>query len=433
MTMGCDCTFTATAGVGQADPSRHVNYVTGMVLGVDDYAQEFAYHSARHKRIVRDFLGYGTLSGLAVGLEDGGDGPRVMVSAGSAAAPSGQLICVGRDQCGEINAWLKRPEVRAQLDARADAANTLDLTLHLTLCYTDCAVDAVPIPGEPCRSEENLMAPSRRADDYCLSFAFDAPLQTEARALAVVEAWVAAAEAALDAGGVADEAQFKPLLAKAQVQILSALGVRSGAITPTDLAPVVLAPAAFPAFVLATRKTWITVLRPQVMAQSCGSPDVPANDCVLLGSLVFEATRGIVPDWSAPAIANIALDERERPFMLSAMAMQSTLALRLAPPSTTLALAYYTDDSPDFAPAWPVSVIVAANAADMTLTLPIGGAEQAKGDTVTLVHGTARPLTLTNAKRDAADPAVLDKRGRYRLVYNGTDAWRVFAVAEEEG
>lgn len=431
--MGCDCTFTATLGVAQADPSRHVNYVTGMVLGVDDYAQEFAYHSARDKRIVRDFLGYGTLSGLAVEVEDGGDGPRVMVSAGAAAAPSGQLICVGRDQCGEINAWLRRPEVKAELDARAGVANTLGLTLHLTLCYTDCAVDAVPIPGEPCRSEENLMAPSRRADDYCLSFTFDPPLQTEARALAAVEAWTAAAEAALDPGGEADEAQFRPLLARARAQILSALGVTTGAIDPADLAPVVLAPAAFPSFVLAMRKAWITRLRPEVMAQSCVAPGVPANDCVLLGSLAFEATRGIVPDWSAPAIADIALDERERPFMLSAMALQSPLAPRLAPPATPLTLAYYTDDSPDLAPAWPVSTIVVANAADLTLTLPVGGAGQNAGDALLLVHGTPQPLTLTNAKRDAQDPAVLDKRGRYRLAYNGSDAWHVSAIAEEEG
>src|SRR4051794_29503973 len=103
--MGCCSSFTAAdVSAAPADPSRHVNFTTGMVLGVDDYRQEFVYHSARDKWAIRDLLGYGTLSGLAVEVEnDGVKGPRVRVSAGSAAAPSGQLICVGRDQCGSIN------------------------------------------------------------------------------------------------------------------------------------------------------------------------------------------------------------------------------------------------------------------------------------------------------------------------------------------
>src|ERR1043165_1827814 len=64
--MGCCRPFSAVATTAAADPHRHVNFTAGMVLGVDDYRQEFAYHSARDKWIVRDFLGYGTLSGLAV-------------------------------------------------------------------------------------------------------------------------------------------------------------------------------------------------------------------------------------------------------------------------------------------------------------------------------------------------------------------------------
>lgn len=432
--MGCDCSpFSAVIATRRADPARHVNFVTGMVLGVDDYAQEFAYHAERDKRIVRDFLGYGTVSGLAVSLENSGAAVRARVTAGSAAAPSGQLICVGRDQCGEIDAWLKRPEVKAELDARANGANTLDLTVYLTLCYADCAVDAVPIPGEPCRSPENLMAPSRVADDYVLAFALDPPTRTEARALAVIDAWLTAAEAAVDPGGEDDPAAFAPLLARARAQIVAALGIAPGPLDPADLAPVVLTAGAFPAFTLAMRRAWITLLRPLVVAQGCADPAAAANDCVLLAALRLEATRGIIPDWVPPALAAIALDESERPFMLSAVALQSPLAPRLAPPANPLTLAYYNDASPDFAPAWPVSVIVAANAADMTLTMPVGGGDQAKGDTVTLIHGTANKLTVDNAARDGAAPAAFAKRGRYRLIYDGAGAWAASTIAEEQG
>ena len=429
--MGCACTpFSAVTGIAQTDPRRHVNFVTGMVLGVDDYAQEFAYHAERAKWIVRDFLGYGTVSGLAVALEDSADGPRVSVTAGSAAAPSGQLICVGRDQCGAINAWLKRTEVKTALNARANGANTLDLSLYLTLCYTDCAVDAVPIPGEPCRSADTLMAPSRVADDYVLAFALDPPRQTEADALAVLDAWLAAAEAAVAAGGEGDPTKFPPLLARAKAQIIAALGIAPGPLDPADLAPVVLTAAAFPAFVLAMRTAWITVLRPLVLAQSCAAAGVPANDCLTLAELRFTATRGIVPDWSAPAKANIVKDESSRQFVLSAMALQSPLARRLAPPATALTLGFYNDASPNFKPKWPITTIVAAGAADMTLVLPVGGAAQVKGDTLTLRHASANTLTLKNARSKDSDPFVTARRGSYRLTYDGAASWAVRIVAE---
>jgi hypothetical protein len=276
------------------------------------------------------------------------------------------------------------------------------------------------------------MAPSRVADDYVLAFAFDPPRQTEAQALGVLDAWLAAAEAAVDAGGENSPANFGPLLARAKTQIVAALGIAPGPVDPGDLAPVVLTAAAFPAFVLAMRKAWITVLRPLVLAQSCGSVDLPANDCLLLGELRFEATRGIIPDWAAPLIADIVLDEDDRPFMLSAMATQSPLAPRFAPPATSVTLAFYNDASPDFKPAWPVSVIVAAGAADMTLVMPVGDASQASGDTLILNHANANKLTLTNAKSKDADPFVSTKRGSYRLTYNGTDSWAVTVIAEEQ-
>lgn len=430
--MVCACTsFSAVTGLAQADPGRHVHFVTGMVLGVDDYAQEFVYHAERAKRIVREFLGYGTVVGLAVGLEDSATGPRVRVTAGSAAAPSGQLICVGRDQCGELDAWLKRPEIKLQLDARAEAANTLDLTLYLTLCYTDCAVDAVPIPGEPCRSPDNLMAPSRVADDYAIAFGFDPPRQTEAAALVLLDGWLAAAQAATAASGESDPAKFAPLVKRASAQIVAALGILPGPLDPADLAAVVLTAAAFPAFVQAMRKAWITTLRPLVLARSCAAPGGADDDCLLLAELRFTATRGLVPDWAAPTIAGIVLDEDDRPFLLSALATQSAVAPRFVLPPIPPTLAFFNDASPAPKPKWPVSVIVAAGAKDMTVVLPVGGAAQVKGDTLTLVHATANTLTLTNARSKAADPFVSKTRARYRLTYDGSAHWAVAVIAEE--
>ena len=72
--------LAATTGVTPPDPSKHVNYTLGMLLGVDDFNQEFAYLSGRDKWMARDLDGYGTLCGLKVSLYTTAQGPRVSVS-----------------------------------------------------------------------------------------------------------------------------------------------------------------------------------------------------------------------------------------------------------------------------------------------------------------------------------------------------------------
>ena len=188
----CNATTATVPSVGATDPGQHVNFVKGMVLGVADYVQEHAYLIGRSEWMVRDLIGYGTASGLAVRVEDdGNNGPRIHVSAGSAAAPSGRLICVGRDQCGSINGWLADPDHARKVAERTSGSPPAGaVTLYLTLCYRDCAIAPVPVPGEPCRSEEALMQPSRIADDYCLDFRLDPPEQWEADAISLFSAWL---------------------------------------------------------------------------------------------------------------------------------------------------------------------------------------------------------------------------------------------------
>ena len=56
--------FTPDAGLTgpPPDPTKHVNYTLGMILGVDEFTQEFAYLSERDRWAVRDLAGYGTLT-----------------------------------------------------------------------------------------------------------------------------------------------------------------------------------------------------------------------------------------------------------------------------------------------------------------------------------------------------------------------------------
>lgn len=349
--MGCCSPFTAIVGSSVADPSRHVNFTNGMILGADDYTQEFAYHAARDMWIAREALGYGTLSGLAVDVEaDGPRGPRIRVSPGSAAAPSGQLICVGREQCGSLNAWLADPETGAKVTALAAGLTpptAVDLTLYLTLCYTDCAVAPVPIPGEPCRSAEELMRPSRIADDYTLNFSFTPPPMAEVEALALLDGFVAAI--ADDAGGGDDAKTLALLVARARLQLRLALGASDPVDDPADLTPIAVNPALRPALLRAIRKLWVTRLRPLVAAQACGTAGVAANACVLLavltvpvvnGGSVWEVKAGATPD----EILVIA-DETTRPLLLAGNAAAHAAAAAFAAASPVPKLSFITGDA----------------------------------------------------------------------------------------
>src|SRR5260370_41137153 len=90
----------AATDVAPPDPSKHVNYTLGMLLGVDDFNQEFAYLAGRDQWMARDLDGYGTLCGLKVSLDSTAKGPRLSVSCGPAVTPRGQWIRLPPAQSG---------------------------------------------------------------------------------------------------------------------------------------------------------------------------------------------------------------------------------------------------------------------------------------------------------------------------------------------
>ncbi len=434
--MGCCSPFSAVATSSTADPARHVNFNVGMVLGVDDYAQEFAYHSARDKWIVREFLGYGTLSGLAVTVEADANGPRVRVTPGAAAAPSGQLICVGREQCGSFNPWLARTEIADKLNAQAALQvdhNNVTLNLFLTLCYVDCAVADVPIPGEPCRSDENLMAPSRIADDYTLSFSFDPPPMAEALAGPVLDSFWGG----LDLVNGPDTATaFATALRRAELQLQLALGVYpadSPAPTAADLGQVTVSANAAPRFRAALKTLWVTRLRPLVAAQACGTSSVTANDCVLLMRLTVPVVR-VGTHWEvAPPPAGqdtaVTLDESDRPVLLSTALAQSTFGAAISDDTTGQAISFMSAAG-NIPP--PSRVVVVRSDAAISVKVPAANAASL-GKELTVKAGGAGVITLTTPASttiDGANTLDLAVRGAASLISDGAGVWHVTGLAK---
>lgn len=342
--MSC-CTEPAIALTNSApNPRLHVNYAKGMVLGVDDFTQEFAYLSGRQQWLARDAIGYGTLSGLRVQVEDAGaDGPRVRVGAGSALAPNGQMICVGADQCALFNRWLAKPENAAAVTRHLSgspvvsppilsppAVSAATISLYLTLCYADCKTALVPIPGEPCRSEDELTAFSRIADDFRLGLRLDAPLGVEENAVRDFIAWLRTGVNVVDATSspAADEAAWAAAL-RASVQPWIAAFEASPPASPpgvpadflTDVSPpaLTIGRSELCAFLRVALRIWVTEMRPWWMAQKCADPSNPEDACVMLARIDVpivwvggSPTGAWVVDGDAQ---DIDIDERLRPVL----------------------------------------------------------------------------------------------------------------------
>jgi hypothetical protein len=186
-------TFTNAAPAQiRPDPAKHVNYTYGMILGVDDFTQEFAYLAAKDSEVVSELAGYGRVRGLSVQFDHTAAGaPQLAVTPGLAYLPSGQPVLVDRAQCAELNAWLaaNRADVQAGLGGGAPHSGPLELVVDLS--YAVCETDSRPIPGEPCRSEDDLMAPSRLRDDFGLELHRPPPAdQREAQALRAFVLWL---------------------------------------------------------------------------------------------------------------------------------------------------------------------------------------------------------------------------------------------------
>jgi hypothetical protein len=353
--MACNCFEIKSTSVSAAapDPTKHVNYVLGMVLGEDDFKQEFAYLAGRDQWLARDLIGYGTVRGLRVHVDvDGSNGPRINVESGVALSPKGQLICVPAAQCASINDWLLQrvDDVRAKI-----GSPPASLSLYVTLCYRCCPDDDVPIPGEPCRSEDQLTKPSRLRDDFSLELRLNPPRQREEDAVRDFVDWLGQIDmsdptAVSPTLGVfldAIRAAVLPLTSPLASPLASPVDFLLGS-PPTDLR---INPGDAREYLRAAFRLWTTELRPRWIERWCGcatdgDAPTPAEACVLLAAvqvpLLPSGDGFLADDRVLPSV-----HEERRPFVVSLRLLQEWLLARASAAGTQAPLF----DSP---PASPV-------------------------------------------------------------------------------
>jgi hypothetical protein len=320
------------------DPTKHVNYTYGMVLGVDDFTQEFAYHAHRDRWAARDIVGYGTLAGLRVTAEKNKSGElEVVVSAGTAVSPRGQLIRVPAAQCVNVNQWLAGAENRAAVAELTGESPDAPLTLYVVLSYRERPTDKVPILGEPSRGDEESLASSRLKDDFLLELRLEAPPQTEEGAVRdFARRLFEHTEFTDEPGAFTELEDFLARLRRASGQVPAP---PADPAPPPDTAPdsppgVMRVEAARRGeYLRAAFRLWATELRPLWRPAHFGEAcDCPAgahvaapvgggDDRLLLAELSVPLTAGLQVD----SAAGVAVSEGRRPYLLHQRMMQEWL------------------------------------------------------------------------------------------------------------
>ncbi|SRR6266481_547953 len=323
--------LAATPDAVAPDPSRHVNYTFGMLLGVDDFKQEFAYLAGRDQWMARDLIGYGTISGLKVSLDVAAKGPRVSVSCGDALSPKGQLIRVCPAQCAYLNDWLIANQPAVQTALATSPPGSM-IKLWLALCYRDCPVDPVPIAGEPCRSADDLMAPSRLVDDFRLELRLTAPMQQEEDAIRDFVLWLDQIQITDTPGTFPAIPEFEAALRAAVIPASSPLNPATYFHPGPPLNQFHIHPAQIGNYLKSAFRIWVTEIRPLFHTGwpppgcSCSgetSQTMPPEDCLMLAEVDIPlANIGPGQNWRVDGTKATTLDESQRPILLHTRLLQ---------------------------------------------------------------------------------------------------------------
>ena len=141
-----------------------VNYAFGMVLGVDDFRQEQAYHVGRKRLNNRALHGHGVAYGLDVVVEPVVSDLQVRVMPGMAVMPGGEDVEVTEEHCLRLNEWLAARA--ADEDEPIVESPPGRLRICVTLRYAECLERKVPVPGLPCSTDEETGEYSRIRESF---------------------------------------------------------------------------------------------------------------------------------------------------------------------------------------------------------------------------------------------------------------------------
>jgi hypothetical protein len=327
---------TALADPRKLDPSKRVNYSFGLVLGVDEFLQEQTHLLEKHRRHNRMLHGFGTVCGLKVTVPADVTPPEIRVASGLAVSPGGFDICVPSVMCAKVNDWLSA-NAQTLRDRFGDPPVTIGVCV--VLCYRECATDIVPVPGEPCRSDDEAMAPSRLADSFelklCLSQETSPP---SASPIASPPSDASICLCPEPSARKTGEWLFGQLLRRIEIDagagtfasipeleeaVRAILVLEAGGVPSPPSGPLAVDPVVAPDMLSVVARVWATEVLPALLERDKEKACGPAcGKCVLLAELQIPVAPGNTVQGGPSAIA---VDENARPILLATTLLQEWL------------------------------------------------------------------------------------------------------------
>jgi hypothetical protein len=150
-------TTTPASADLRADPWTSVNYTFGMLLGVDDFETEQAYHRGQQRLHSSWLHGAGVVWGLGVSVDLETD--EVRIEPGLAVDGAGRALRVVDRLCLHVPSWFERH--REELDPSHDIGTAAAFDLLVTLRARACLGRQVPALTDPCDGSGTGAAYSR--------------------------------------------------------------------------------------------------------------------------------------------------------------------------------------------------------------------------------------------------------------------------------
>ncbi|MDH5179223.1 MAG: hypothetical protein OEZ39_14585 [Gammaproteobacteria bacterium] len=305
--------------ISNLDPYKHVKYSNGLVLGVDEFNQEELYLLEKHRLHNRTLHGYGTVCGLKLSAELFDGSWEITVAPGIAVNPRGQEIRVPEAQCSLLDTWIYNhsSEIEDFFGAPVVTPPSVPLSVYLVLCYSECETDFVPVPSGPCQSLDKTSVASRIADDFELVWQLTPPAQMEDHAIRDFIQLLRSIEISGGPDGLTVE--------RMEQLVRGMLQSGSPPVYSPPIPNMYMHPDDVPMLAEAAFRTWITEVKPQLLAagKNCAMGP-PHENCVLLGRIdcMVDNSSGVFRIDSPVEIV-----EEERPVLLQTRLLHELLML----------------------------------------------------------------------------------------------------------
>jgi hypothetical protein len=160
------CTSPGSGGLAPVDPFTAVRYQFGMLLGVDDFTTEQAYHRGKSRLHNAWLHREGVVWGLDVKLDT--DHNEIRVTPGLALDAAGRELHLDAEACVDVTQWYNVHSKDPGFSPKVDGTK-ITFDAHVVIAFQACLTRQVPALMEPCENSGTDTAYSRVYETVKLS------------------------------------------------------------------------------------------------------------------------------------------------------------------------------------------------------------------------------------------------------------------------